>query len=173
MRTRCWKSGGVQSYAVYSHPNDAYRYVLARTSDAAKEKVLFVMLNPSTATERDNDRTVARVEYRARKLMDCGAYRVCNLFAYRSTDPEGMFAADDPVGPENDRLTIDSANWADKVVCAWGNNGTKRGRGLRVKELLQDVSGVGTLFHLGDLSKEGQPKHPLYLSYGESLVGWD
>ena len=63
---RCWESwesGGVQSCAAYSRPDGVYRYVLSRTWDAAKEKPLFVMLNPSAATERDNDPTVARLEY--------------------------------------------------------------------------------------------------------------
>ena len=46
--------------------------------------------------------------------MDCRAYRVCNLFAYRSTHPQGMFAAEDPAGPDNDRLIVGSANRADK-----------------------------------------------------------
>jgi hypothetical protein len=69
------------------------------------------MLNPSTATEVQNDPTVERCERRARAL-GFGAFRVLNIFAWRATDPRDMRAAADPVGPENDAAILDSLPWA-------------------------------------------------------------
>ena len=37
-----------------------YRYMLERTWDCRKERVLFVMLNPSTADEKEDDPTITR-----------------------------------------------------------------------------------------------------------------
>ena len=67
MITRTHVKGDAPSVAVYSQC-ELYRYTLTRTWDAHGQKVLFVMLNPSTATEIQNDPTVERCERRARAL---------------------------------------------------------------------------------------------------------
>ena len=90
MITRQHLKGDAESVAVYS-PCEAYRYALTRVWNPAGRKALFVMLNPSTATEVQNDPTVERCERRARAL-GCGAFRVVNIFAYRATDPQVMRA---------------------------------------------------------------------------------
>ena len=58
--------GDAESLAVYSDCA-RYRYRLERVW-APGQRVLFVMLNPSTATELQNDPTVERCERRARAL---------------------------------------------------------------------------------------------------------
>lgn len=126
------------------------------------------MLNPSTATETQNDPTVERCERRARAL-GFGAFRVLNIFAWRDTDPKAMRAAADPVGPGNDGAIRESLPWADQVICAWGTHGAHLNRGPLVEALLR---ATGTpLFHLG-LSKDGHPKHPLYIGYGVQPMPW-
>ena len=77
MITRTHVKGDAPSVAVYS-PCETYRYELTRTWDPDGGKVLFVMLNPSTATEVQNDPTVERCERRARAL-GFGGFRVCNI----------------------------------------------------------------------------------------------
>ena len=160
MITRSHTKGDAPSTAVYS-PCESYRYALTRVWDDAGRRVLFVMLNPSTATEVQNDPTVERCERRARAL-GFGAFRVCNIFAFRATDPRVMRAKTDPVGPDNDAAIADGALWADAVICAWGIHGAHLGRGAAVESLLR-TSGR-PLLHLG-LSKAGHPKHPLYIGY--------
>ena len=127
------------------------------------------MLNPSTATEIQNDPTVERCERRAR-TMGFGAFRVCNIFAYRATDPRDMRAVPDPIGPLNDEAISNSAPWADKIICAWGTHGAHLERGPAVEVLLRQT-GL-QLYHLG-LSKAGHPKHPLYISYETKPITWD
>ena len=167
MITRSHTKGDAPSTAIYS-PCEAYRYALTRVWDTEGRRVLFVMLNPSTATEVQNDPTVERCERRARAL-GFGAFRVCNIFAFRATDPRVMRAQDDPVGPANDAAIAEGALWADSVVCAWGTHGAHLGRGSAVEALLRATG--RPLLHLG-LSKAGHPKHPLYIAYECPPQGW-
>ena len=167
MITRTHQKGDAPSTAVYSDC-ERYRYTLTRTWDMAGEKALFIMLNPSTATEVQNDPTVERCERRARAL-GFGAFRVTNIFAWRDTDPKAMRAAPDPVGPENDASIVQSCGWADQIVCAWGSHGAHLDRGQAVVSLLQRTG--HPLYHLG-LTKSGQPRHPLYIGYSQQPQPW-
>lgn len=167
MITRSHTKGDAPSTAVYSDC-ERYRYSLTRIWDPAGRRALFVMLNPSTATEVQNDPTVERCERRARAL-GFGAFQVTNIFAWRDTDPRKMRAAADPVGPENDAAILAGVDWADQVIAAWGTHGAHRDRGPAVERLLR---GAGQpLFHLG-LSKAGHPKHPLYIAYTQQPEPW-
>lgn len=167
MITRSHTKGDAPSTAVYSDC-ERYRYSLTRVWDPAGSKALFVMLNPSTATEVQNDPTVERCERRARTL-GFGAFQVTNIFAWRDTDPRKMRAAQDPVGPENDRAILEGADWADQIVAAWGTHGAHLDRGPNVERLLRET-GL-PLFHLG-LTKDGHPKHPLYIGYNQQPAPW-
>ncbi|MEM8630541.1 MAG: DUF1643 domain-containing protein [Pseudomonadota bacterium] len=167
MITRHFTKGDAVSDAVYSDC-ERYRYALTRIWAEDEGRVLFVMLNPSTATEVQNDPTVERCERRARAL-GFGAFRVCNIFALRETDPAKMRKAADPVGPENDAAILAGAGWADRVVCAWGTHGAHLQRGPQVEAVLR--ASCRPLFHLG-LSKAGHPKHPLYIGYSVQPMLW-
>ncbi len=167
MVVRDHRKGDAESVAVYS-PCERYRYLLTRIWRPGGRRALFIMLNPSTATERQNDPTVERCERRARAL-GYGAFRVTNIFAFRATDPRVMRAVPDPVGPTNDRAIAESADWADTVVCAWGTHGAHMARGPAVERLLRAAG--RPLHHLG-LSKDGHPRHPLYIGYGQAPEPW-
>tara|TARA_R110002096_G_scaffold52222_11_gene136228 strand:+ start:2554 stop:3072 length:519 start_codon:yes stop_codon:yes gene_type:complete len=164
---RRFRKGDAESVAVYS-PCEAYRYELTRVWDEAGEKVCFVMLNPSTATEVQNDPTVERCERRARAL-GYGAFRVVNIFAWRATDPRVMRAEADPVGPGNDAAITAGARWADRVICGWGSHGAHLSRGAAVEGLLR-ATGL-PLWHLG-LTRAGAPRHPLYIAYTRQPERW-
>lgn len=167
MITREFLKGDALSTAVYSDC-ERYRYLLTRIWRADQPRALFVMLNPSTATEVQNDPTVERCERRARAL-GFGGFRVTNIFAWRDTDPRAMRAAADPVGPENDAAIADSCPWADQIIAAWGTHGAHLERGPAVERLLR--AQAQPLHHLG-LTKDGHPKHPLYISYSQRPVLW-
>lgn len=159
--------GDASSRAIYSDC-EKYRYSLDRIWNTAGTQVLFVMLNPSTATEVQNDPTVERCERRARTL-GYGGFCVTNIFAWRATDPRDMRAAVDPVGSENDAVLTDRARQADHIIAAWGTHGAHMGRGVTVAGMLHALG--KPLFHLG-LSKAGHPKHPLYLPYAQHPILW-
>lgn len=166
--TRRFQKGDAASVATYS-PCDLYRYALTREWDPGGRRVLFVMLNPSVATEVQNDPTVERCERRAR-VLGYGAFRVVNIFACRATDPRVLKQADDPVGPANDDAIRDGVAWADDVIAGWGAHGAHRDRGADVARILGQLG--CRAMHLG-LSKAGHPRHPLYIAYARQPVAWD
>ncbi len=126
------------------------------------------MLNPSKATEIQNDPTVERCERRARAL-GYGAFQVTNIFAWRETDPHLMRKAADPVGPANDEMILKGVAWAHDVLAAWGTHGAHLDRGPTVARMLMNAG--KPLLTLG-LSKDGHPKHPLYISYAQQPALW-
>jgi hypothetical protein len=164
---RQFQKGDAASEAVYS-PCLKYRYALTRIWQADAPRAQFVMLNPSTATEIQNDPTVERCERRARAL-GFGSFRVSNIFGFRATDPKVMRAATDPIGPENDSAIASGASWADQVICAWGVHGRHLARGAEVEALLRATG--KPLWHLG-LTQNGDPRHPLYVGYSQAPVLW-
>ena len=137
--------GDAPSVAVYSDC-ERYRYLLTRVWDETRPRALFVMLNPSTATEVQNDPTVERCERRARA---------------------------DPVGPGNDAAIRESLEWAagagDRIICAWGAHGKHLERGAAVERLLRQS---GRQLHNLGLTKAGAPKHPLYIGYDRQPELW-
>ncbi len=165
--TRTFQGEGGESSAVYS-PCDNYRYALTRTWDPAGRRVVYVMLNPSKATEIANDPTVERCERRARKL-GYGAMRVCNVFAWRETDPKRLKAAEAPIGDDNDSQLAEAAHWADDVLCAWGVHGAHLGRADVVAEALAQAG--KSLLCLGE-TKDAHPRHPLYVRYSQRPQPW-
>jgi hypothetical protein len=149
-------------------PCGLYRYTLRRTWGEAPP-VLFVMLNPSTATAEQDDPTIRRCMGFA-KQWGSGGLLVANLYALRSTDPKGLAAVDDPVGPENDLWIERLAGLALRVIVAWGaSSGPDPDRPQRVRSLL--LSGVDELWALG-LSRSGAPRHPLYMPKDSNPVRW-
>lgn len=155
------------SQAAYSDCG-SYRYWLTREWAGTGGVINFVMLNPSVADEFKNDPTVERCERRAR-MLGFGGFCVTNIFAWRDTDPNAMRAAAAPVGPHNDQVLLEMARNARQVIAAWGTHGAHQGRGSEVAALLHK-NGV-PMFHLG-LSKEGHPRHPLYVPYSVLPKRW-
>jgi hypothetical protein len=136
-----------------------YRYRLWRIWDESLPKVLFIMLNPSTADGLRDDPTIRRCMKFA-KAWGFGGIYVGNLFAYRSTDPDNLYFHygndQDIVGPENDKYIDEMATMCQKVVFAWGNYGGLMGRGIDLAYKFQDAYCLGH-------TKIGHPAHPLYL----------
>jgi hypothetical protein len=130
MITRTHIKDDAPSEAIYSDC-ERYRYALTRIWEPSGKRALFIMLNPSTATEVQNDPTVERCERRAR-VLGFGSFRVTNIFAWRDTDPRNMRAAADPIGPENDATILKGCDWADQIICGWGSHGAHLGRGVAV-----------------------------------------
>ncbi len=138
-----------------------YRYRLeAKLSDAGGVCV-FVMLNPSRADEVRSDPTVTRCKDFA-KRWGYGRLWVCNLFAFRTPHPDELKSAMDPVGSGNREEILASARSADLIVCAWGNDGAHLDRGSETMRALRSAGLSAKMRHLG-MTKQNQPKHPLYL----------
>lgn len=146
-----------------------YRYLLTRDWGDGEGRLTFVMLNPSTADATQDDPTIRRCLGFARSAGFSGI-AVLNLYAMRATDPRELRHAIDPVGPENDATLRSAFAWAAErkspIVAAWGTHGDRE-RVRRVKELL----GRNDVRHLG-LTKDGAPRHPLYVPADQPLEPW-
>lgn len=146
----------------------AYRYRLERFW-SGEPALPFVMLNPSTADAAVDDPTIRRCMGFARREQ-AGGIIVCNLYAFRATEPSILWRASDPYGPENDRALVDLASWAHSadmpIVCGWGAHGGNSNRPV----VLMQQTGV-RLVCLGR-TKGGQPRHPLYVRGDQPLEAY-
>jgi hypothetical protein len=131
-----------------------YRYELRRSWDASRPWVLFIGLNPSTADATKDDAT-SRVCINYARRWGYGGLLLGNLFAYRSTDPAGLYACRNPVGPENDAWLRRLQKEAALVVCAWTSGGGYRDRDRKILRFLRAPHCLVRL-------RSGYPGHPLY-----------
>lgn len=133
-----------------------YRYYLSRIWDKNLRKVAFVCLNPSTADANNDDPTIRRCR-RFAKDWGYGGFYMVNLFAFRATDPKRIREVPSPVGHENDKWIAFVVAICDKLIFAWGINGSFMNREKSIMNKYKDYA-----YYL-ELSKGGHPKHPLYL----------
>lgn len=148
--------------AVYS-PCEKYRYGLIIRWDNDLPLMLICCLNPSTATETENDPTIERLERRARK-KGYGGMHMLNIFAYRDTNPLYMKKREDPIGQDNDDY-IKSAfkeSGQSKIHCGWGTHGKHIGRDKQVIKMFKKMNIKCLAIKL---NKNGTPVHPLYQPY--------
>lgn len=136
-----------------------YRYSLWRIWNDKLPRVTFVMLNPSTADSRNDDPTLRRCINFAMN-WGYGSLEVVNLFAYRSTNPQMLLSVCDPIGDKNNKYIIDAVNRSEKVILAWGTKGNLFNRDKDVLRLIEDNNVPAYTL---ELTKEGHPRHPLYV----------
>jgi len=148
-----------------------YRYWLNRPfedSFLGTKTVLFVMLNPSTADAFIDDPTIRRCINFAKSWGYKGLI-VVNLYAYRATKPCDLWKCKDPVGPENNQ-------WLSKltkeknftVVCAWGANAKSE----QVEKFKNITKNNNTKLWCLGTTKNGSPRHPLYIKADQPLIEW-
>jgi hypothetical protein len=124
----------------------------------------FIMLNPSTADAEKDDPTIRRCVGFARR-EGCGALLVLNLFAFRATNPRDMADAADPVGPHTDHYLLDLIQNVDgPLIAAWGAH-------WMAGERANDVTAmIGRHCVCLGKTKDGSPRHPLYVPADQPLV---
>lgn len=122
------------------------------------------MLNPSTADAALDDPTLRRCVTFA-KAAGFSALQVVNLFAYRASDPAQLRTAPDPVGPDNDDYLRRALTTPGVKVAAWGVHSRPDRVGL-----VKSIAG-GALHCLG-VTRDGHPRHPLYVAGGTPFTPW-
>lgn len=150
-------------------PCRRYRYTLRRTwanprGLATGRVVTWILLNPSTADETQDDPTIRRCKYYA-KAWGFDGLIIVNAYGLRSTDPKGLWKVEDPNGPENDAAILGACRESavayngksvGRVVCGWGAN-LRNDRRDALAKLLADVD-LSAL----KVNANGSPAHPLY-----------
>lgn len=147
-------------------PDGVFRYTLGRRWSDGPRRVVFLMLNPSTADASVDDPTIRKCIGFAR-CWGFHALTVVNLFAFRATKPADLKRGGFQVGPDNlDHITTQAIE-AERVVLAWGANvGPHEVWPARVVSELQRLR--VKLSCLG-LCGNGSPRHPLMLAYETKL----
>lgn len=152
---------GVFNTATFS-PCRKYRYTLWRRW-ADGPYLMVIGLNPSTADEMRDDPTIRRCIGFAKYW---GYHGLCmtNLFGYRATDPADMKACPEPIGEGNNQAIRECAKDAGFVLAAWGAHGSHLYRNESIVDLVQRE------IHCLGLTKEGHPRHPLYVRADQQPV---
>lgn len=144
----------MKSSAAFSQ-NRRYRYSLLRIWDPSKPLLHICALNPSTADEVKNDPTIRR-EIRFASDMGFGGLIATNIFAFRATDPRKMKEQRAPVGSGNDSSILEASKSCQMSIAAWGVHGAHLGRH-------QEMLNLPVNWHCFGSTKDGYPRHPLYL----------
>lgn len=147
---------GIRRAAAIEGP---YRYVLMRSWNLEARHLVWIMLNPSTADGVKDDPTLRRcIDFTRR--WGYGGLAVLNLYAWRSSSPDVLRHAPDPIGPRNLGSIIDSLHGAD-VILAWGADaGPVANHQYVVSGLaLRHARSVAVLGRCSN----GHPRHPLYV----------
>lgn len=142
-----------------------YRYRLDRVwTDEPSGRVVWVMLNPSTA-DADNDDATLRRCLGFSASWGYGALTVVNLFAFRTTYPTELarqFNAD-PVGPACDQHIDAALAGADLVICGWGNSVRGPVIQARSQAVLARIRAAGHEPRALAITSDGEPRHPVRL----------
>jgi len=147
-------------------PDQKYRYYLQRNfKKNAKNLLVFIMLNPSTANEQYNDPTVERCQNHALNKNYDGMI-ILNIFAYRTTNPKQLLQTKNPIGEKNNQTIINTIKKHQNIICAWGNHGKILNRSNEIKKILKKHRKKTQAF---EITKQNEPKHPLYIPYNKKL----
>lgn len=120
---------------------------------------MFIGLNPSTADAVKNDPTIKRCIGFA-KSWGFGGLVMVNLFAWRSTDPNGLKGVFNLVGTLNDEYIYKAAKECTLHVAVWGHGPLiKQVRPYRVEYVRYYMP---PLWCLGT-NNDGAPKHLLFI----------
>ena len=149
-----------------------YRYSLTRRWGPRPDTVVWIMLNPSTADAQEDDPTIRRCMKFTQRL-GYEAMIVENLFAYRATDPDklveigGGYTA---IGPENASQVAQSCVAGKILIAAWGTLHKKLRQGART--VIVPLREKGLKFSCLGKTRDGSPRHPLYVKGDAPLVAW-
>ena len=162
----------------------SYRWILKRELLSGKKSVVFIGLNPSIANSSENDKTLQRI-INFCSQWDYKNIYIINLFALISKSSLQLSKSNDPIGGNNDLITLKTLQfWRENSDCdlwlGWGDKGQFRDRDRDVLALIRKFSNVKpkennfskSVLCLG-LSKKGNPRHPLFMPNYSILKNFD
>lgn len=148
----------------------AHRYLLIHRWGVKKPRerlVMWIGLNPSIADEARLDRTLTRIAgFSKREGFD--GFLMANLFTLVATYPEDLRVSRSPNSPESDYWLMHAAKISPMIVAAWGAGGTFQNRHNEVLEKL-----ASPRLHCLGKTKEGHPRHPLYVHGSQRITLWN
>ena len=122
----------------------SYRWILKRELLGGKKTVVFIGLNPSKGNSLNNDRTLIRIINFCSRWNYKNIY-VINLFGLISTLPSQLLKSNDPIGNNNNLITLKVLEfWIENINCdlwlGWGDKGKLYSRDRMVLKLIRNLS---------------------------------
>lgn len=159
---------------LFSHnEGDSARYILA---NLGLNNLICIGINPSTAVPNNLDNTLKKVQNIA-QLNGFDGWAMLNVYPQRDTHPENLhpelereliLANQDAI-----RILLRSGNFTT-VWAAWGDDISRR------PYLINCLNGIRNCFedhfnwvHYGNLTVNGNPRHPSRVSYHENFTAFD
>jgi len=146
--------------------DNKYRYALGTKG----KKTLFCFgVNPSTATPEKYDPTITRVSRFAKK-NGFDSFVMLNLYPLRATDPNNL-PKDYDIKEHNKNMEVilDLIKDGATIWAAWGDLIQKREFLIKCRNTIFWLIGMHKenihWVKMGELTKSGNPRHPLYLKY--------
>ena len=136
------------------------RYSLKREWDKSKNKILYIMLNPSFADDKDDDPTIRRL-INFTKKFNSGGFLVGNIFTTITPNPKELDKSKG-MSDKNFEELIKLINKVDQIVYAWGSS-------IEEPQLLKKLVLNPKCF---GKNLNGTPKHPLYLPSQTELINF-
>jgi hypothetical protein len=161
--------GDASAWAIFSRERDR-RYLLGRRWDPDAAWLTVGMLNPSRAGAFRSDPTVTRVCNFAKRDR-YGGIIVWNVFSLISTNPHALLRHPDPVGPRNMEAIRAAVRgpMLSRPVVAWGKP-TNRTLHKFINAAWSQAGGPRRCWRFGAPTKDGHPRHPLYLPANTPIV---
>ena len=149
----------------------SHRFTLWREWSTDLPTLMVIGLNPSTADEHEDDPTIRRCIGFANH-WGFGRLEMTNLFAFRSTNPKALtFHREGPMQRRNlaiiGSLIPNILIGGGGILAAWGANGAGYEESIlrMFRQAGVPVACLGT-------TKNGSPKHPLYIPYSQRPVAY-
>ena len=136
------------------------RYSLNREWDKSKNKILYIMLNPSLADDKNDDPTIRRL-INFTKKFNSGGFLVGNIFTTITPNPKELDKSKG-MSDKNFEELIKLINKVDQIVYAWGSS-------IEEPQLLKKLVLNPKCF---GKNLNGTPKHPLYLPSQTNLINF-
>lgn len=155
-------------------PDEYFRFSLTRAWINTKDRdyhrsALFIMLNPSTANNYQDDPTVKRCVNIA-DTHDCDRLTIVNLFPFITPIPKVLMKWTAEKLDQNDAHIRDALEHTQLIICAWGSLVKDEILRSRAREVLKLIHVPTFALHI---NKDGNPKHPLYCKSDSKLVLFD
>jgi hypothetical protein len=150
----------------YNSSDNKYRYALGTKGN----KTLYCFgINPSTATPEKYDPTITRIKNVAYK-NGFDSFIMLNIYPLRATNPDDLTEeADWSEHNKNMEIILDLIKDSSTVWAAWGDLiYSRKWIVCCLDAIFSLVSMYKKDIHwvkMGELTKSGNPRHPLYLKY--------
>jgi hypothetical protein len=142
-----------------------HRLILGRLWNESSSKIMFIGLNPSKADDVENDNTVRRL-IKFSQNWGFGGFYIGNIYSYIATEPKDMIkyysqlpnSQVKKLQKANLHQVIDRASICSMTVFCWGANVDQDDPWVEIV-----IRRFKNAYCFGK-TKDGHPKHPLFLA---------